>query len=86
MERTHKVYIGSEIMNNMTLEEALKRIEFLEKALNGAIGLGHVEQKIWNGKPIQGLETKGYVDYINFEDEPELAEYIMERKKNDTAT
>jgi hypothetical protein len=38
MERTHKVYIGSEIMNNMTLEEALKRIEFLEKALNGAIG------------------------------------------------
>ena len=70
----------------MTLEEALKRIEFLEKALNGAIDLGYIEQMIWNGKPIPNLETKGYVDSCTFEEEPELAEYIMERKKNDTAT
>ena len=55
-------------MNNMTLEEALKRIEFLENALNGAIGSCIKDEE------------------CDFANKPELVEYIMERRKNNTAT
>jgi hypothetical protein len=66
-------------MDNMTLEEALKRIEFLEKALNGAIDFAGIHQLYY--------ADVGYVQVLlsnseecGFEDEPELVEYIMERK------
>ena len=66
----------------MTLEEALKQIEFLEKALNGAIWLARIEQKRYLGVPQNGLCTSHYYECCDFEDEPELAKYIME-KMND---
>jgi len=85
VERTHKVYIGSEVMNNMTLEEALKRIEFLEKALNGAIDFAGIHQLYYADVGyVQVLLSN--IEECGFEEEPELVEYIMERKKNDTAT
>lgn len=59
----------------MTLEEALKRVEFLEKALNGAIDFAGVQLL----KHYRNIE-------VELKEEPELAEYIMERKKNNTAT
>ena len=65
----------------MTLEEALERNKFLEKALKGAIWLAQIEQVRWNGKPLEALETSAYLEQCNFEDEPELAEYIMQDKK-----
>ena len=65
----------------MTLEEALERNKFLEKALKGAIWLAQIEQVRWNGKPLQALETSPMLETCNFEDEPELAEYIMEDNK-----
>jgi hypothetical protein len=65
----------------MTLEEALERNKFLEKALKGAIWLAGIEQVRWNGKPLEALETSAYLEQCNFEDEPELAEYIMQHKK-----
>jgi hypothetical protein len=72
-------------MNNMTLEEALKRIEFLEKALNGAIDFAGIHQLYY--------ADVGYVQVLlsnteecGFQEEPELVEYIMERRKNNTAT
>ena len=66
----------------MTLEEALERNKFLEKALKGAIALACIEQvRCCNGKPLQALKTSPMLETCNFEDEPELAEYIMEEKK-----
>lgn len=74
-------------MNNMTLEEALKRIEFLEKALNGAIDLARIKQTYYPGVGyVQVLETSCALEECAFQDLPELVEYIMERKKNNTAT
>ena len=74
-------------MNNMTLEEALKRIEFLEKALNGAIDLARIKQTYYPDVGyVQVLETSCALEECAFQEEPELVEYIMERKKNDTAT
>ncbi len=73
-------------MNNITLEEALKRIEFLEKALDGAIDFAEI-QPVYYGSVgyVQLLKRYRNIDR-HFKYEPELVEYIMERKKNDTAT
>ena len=65
----------------MTLEEALERIQFLEKALDGAIWLARIEQKRYLGVPQDRLCTSPYYECCGFEDEPELAKYIMEEKK-----
>ena len=74
-------------MNNMTLEEALKRIEFLEKALNGAIDFAGIHQLYYADVGyVQVLETSCALEECAFQDLPELVEYIMERKKNNTAT
>lgn len=67
----------------MSLEEALERNKFLEKALKGAIALACIEQVRCNGKPLQALETSPMLETCNFEDEPELAEYIMAEEKNE---
>jgi hypothetical protein len=74
-------------MNNMTLEEALKRIEFLEKALDGAIDFAGIQQVYYaDAGPVQLLKHYGNIEECRFEEEPELVEYIMERRKNNTAT
>jgi hypothetical protein len=65
----------------MTLEVALKRIEFLEKALDGAIELAKIEQCRYNGKPVEKLCTSHYYESCEFEDEPELATFILEKKE-----
>ena len=65
----------------MTLEEALKRIEFLEKALDGAIDLAKIELWCYRGKPQEVLCTSHYYESCNFGDEPELTKYILEEKK-----
>ena len=65
----------------MTLEEALERIQFLEKALDGAIWLSKIEQKRYLGIPQDGLCTSHYYECCEFSDEPELAKYIVEKKK-----
>jgi hypothetical protein len=61
----------------MTLEEALKRIQFLEKALDGAIWLAKIEQKRYLGVPQDDLCTSPYYECCDFEDEPELAKYLI---------
>ena len=74
-------------MNNMTLEEALKRIEFLENALDQAIDLSRIKQTYYPDVGyVQVLETSCALEECAFQDLPELVEYIMERKKNNTAT
>jgi hypothetical protein len=65
----------------MTLEEALERIQFLEKALDGAIWLAKIEQKRYLGVPQDGLCTSHYYECCDFEDEPELAQYLIEEEK-----
>ncbi len=66
----------------MTLEEAMKRIEFLEKALDGAIDLAKIERaRGINGNKQEALCTSHYYESCNFADEPELAKYIMVEKK-----
>lgn len=61
--------------------EALKRIQFLEKALDGAIWLAKIEQKRYLGVPQDGLCTSLCYEWCEFSDEPELAKYIVEEKK-----
>ena len=68
-------------MNNMTLQEALKRIEFLEKALDGAIALARIEQTYYKGVPQGVLGTSHYYEWCECNDEQELAQYIVEKKK-----
>ena len=71
----------------MTLEEALKRIEFLENALDQAIDLARIKQTYYPDVGyVQVLETSCALEECAFQDLPELVEYIMERKKNNTAT
>jgi hypothetical protein len=66
----------------MTLKEALMRIEFLQKALDGAIDLAKIEQaRGINCVKREVLCTSHYRESCNFADEPELAKYIMEKKK-----
>jgi hypothetical protein len=66
----------------MTLEEALKRIEFLQKALDGAIHLAKIERtRGINCIKQEVLCTSHYYESCNFADEPELAKYILEEKK-----
>jgi hypothetical protein len=65
----------------MTLEEALTRIEFLQKALDGAIDLAKIERVSFYGKPLDVLCTSHYYESCNFTDEPELGKYIMSREK-----
>lgn len=65
----------------MTLEEALKRIEFLENALDDAIGLAKIEQARYSRGFLERLCTSHYYEWCDFEDAPELAKYIMENKK-----
>jgi hypothetical protein len=65
----------------MTLEEAMKRIEFLEKALDGAIDLAKIERVSFHGKLLEVLCTSHYYESCEFEDEPELATFILEKKK-----
>ena len=65
----------------MTSEEALKRIDFLEKALDGAIWLARIEQKRYLGVAQDGLCTSHHYECCEFEDEPELAKYVVEKKK-----
>lgn len=64
----------------MTLEEALRQIEFLEKALDGAIALSKIEARHL-GMPQEHLCTSHYYQWCRCNDEPELAKYIMWRKK-----
>lgn len=65
----------------MSLEEALKRIESLENALDDAIGLAKIEQARYPGGFLERLCTSDYYAWCDFEDAPELAKYIMENKK-----
>ena len=65
----------------MSYEDALRQIEFLEKALDGAIWLAKIEQKRYLGMPQEHLCTSHYYECCDFEDEPELAKYIVEKKK-----
>ncbi len=65
----------------MTLEEAMERIDFLEKALGGAIDLAKIEQVCFHGKPLEVLCTSHYYENCYFTDEPELTKYILEKKK-----
>ena len=65
----------------MTLEEALKRIEFLEKALDGAIDFAGIQQVYYvDAGPVQLLKHYHNIEECGFEQEPELVEYIMERR------
>jgi hypothetical protein len=65
----------------MTLEKALKRIEFLEKALDGAIDLAKIEQaRGINGNKQEALCTSHYYESCDFTDEPELTAYLEEKK------
>jgi hypothetical protein len=64
-------------MNNMTLEEALKRIEFLEKALNGAIGSCIKDEQFFVMVNDYPSLNKQY-----FADKPELVEYIKQNWLN----
>ena len=71
----------------MTLEEALKRIEFLEKALDGAIDFAGIQQVHYADVGyVQLLTHYRNIEECRFEEEPELVEYIMERRKNNTDT
>jgi len=65
----------------MTLKEALKRIEFLQKALDGAIDLAKIERVRFHGKPVEKLCTSHYYESCDFTDEPELTKYILEEKE-----
>ena len=65
----------------MSYEDALRQIEFLEKALDGAIVLSKIEQTRYLGVPQDGLCTSLYYECCEFSDEPELAKYIVEKKK-----
>ena len=65
----------------MTLEEAMKRIEFLEKALDGAIDLAKIERaRGINCLKQEVLCTSHYYESCNFADEPELTKYLEEKK------
>jgi hypothetical protein len=66
----------------MTLEEALMRIDFLEKALDGAIDLAKIERtRGINCLKQEVLCTSHYYESCNFTDEPELTKYLKEEKK-----
>ncbi len=61
----------------MTLEEALKRIEFLEKALDGAIDFAGIQRVDYGG--VGFLTHYRNIEERAFQDEPELVEYIKQR-------
>ena len=75
----------------MTLEEALKRNEFLEKALKGAIKLAKISKTDDDEKKYLGdnwdcweeiaiISTSVFYESCSCKDEPELAEYLSERR------
>jgi hypothetical protein len=65
-----------------TYSEALMRIEFLEKALDGAINLARIERtRGINCLKQEVLCTSHYYESCDFADEPELTAYLEEKKK-----
>ena len=65
----------------MSYEDALRQIEFLEKALDGAIALSKIEARHL-GMPQEHLCTNRYYQWCRCNDEPELAKYIIWKKEN----
>ena len=64
----------------MSYEEALRQIEFLEKALDGAIVLSKIEASHLV-MPQEHLCTNRYYEWCDFDDELGLAKYIRKEKK-----
>jgi hypothetical protein len=64
----------------MSYEDALRQIEFLEKALDGAIALSKIEAR-HVGMPQEHLCTNRSYAWCRCNDEPELAKYIIWGKK-----